>query len=156
MFQIPPKYLSLLSFCRDCVGQKEHDNTDFHAFFEKFTANIRENYQKINCLTEELAPRLLKIEEVLFHSRTLKCQKMEQYYNFWERKLYDAVVGLVQVNLEVYKDLLLGKDIGFYAKVVLLSNEVLCDPEPENIVHGLVSIVKDIIKGSKQFVRKYK
>lgn len=81
---------------------------------------------------------------------------MEQYYNYWERKLYDAVIRSVQANLTVYKELLMGKDIGFHAKVVLLSNEVLCDPEPENIVHGLVSIVKDIVQGTKQFVRKFK
>ena len=58
----------------------------------------------------------MKIEELLFGTRTRNAEEMGGYYAHWEAQLYCAVITMVLRNLDVYIQLLDGKQVhhGFF------------------------------------------
>jgi hypothetical protein len=106
-------------------------------------------------------PCIVKIEELLFESRSRRSRMMRAYYVHWEGQLYCAVVAMVLRNLDVYMELLdqryqTASTAAYSIKAVLQSNEVTLDPDAASIVEGSLAIVKGIIEGTKQFVRFYR
>ena len=53
----------------------------------------------------------MKIEELLFGTRSRNAEKMGGYYAHWEAQLYCAVITMVLRNLDVYIQLLSGRQV---------------------------------------------
>ena len=53
----------------------------------------------------------MKIEELLFGTRSRNAGKMASYYAHWEAQLYCAVITMVLRNLDVYIHLLDGRQV---------------------------------------------
>ncbi len=82
---------------------------------------------------------------------------MSSYYGNWERELYEAVVEMILSNLDAYSDLLLRKSPDLPCSVVetlLRGSEIVLEPDAPSIVQGSLTIIRDIIEGSKKFVRR--
>ena len=56
----------------------------------------------------------MKIEELLFDTRSRNAEKMGGYYAHWEAQLYCAVITMVLRNLDVYIHLLDGRQVSTY------------------------------------------
>ncbi len=108
------------------------------------------------CLHSTQTPCIVKIEELLFQTRSRKAKEMRAYYAYWEHQLYCAVVSMVVRNLDVYIALVDQRTPVYSIKVVLQLSEVTLDPDAAAIVQGSLAIVKAITEGTKQFVRFYR
>ena len=58
----------------------------------------------------------MKIEELLFDTRSRNAEKMGGYYAHWEAQLYCAVITMVLRNLDVYIHLLDGRQVSTYMR----------------------------------------
>ena len=101
------------SISSKCFLEAGEPKSDFHTFYEDMQKSVDDSYAYLDSLVDELAPRLLKIEEILFQSRSLKRSEMSQYYHHWEQKVYEIIVTLVKKNLLSYQEKLRGIDTGF-------------------------------------------
>ena len=55
----------------------------------------------------------MKIEELLFGTRSRNAETMGSYYAHWEAQLYCAVITMVIRNLDVYIHLLEGRKVSY-------------------------------------------
>ena len=63
----------------------------------------------------------MKIEELLFGTRSRNAEEMGGYYAHWEAQLYCAVITMVLRNLDVYIQILDGKQVHHSIPMVLTS-----------------------------------
>jgi hypothetical protein len=103
-----------------------------------------------------MTPALVKIEELLFGTRSLRAGFMRNYYSCWEKRLYDAVVNVVLVNLDAYVEMLTEKGPCYVINAVLQSNDISLEPDSANVIEGIMDVAKRIILGTKRFVRVYR
>ena len=106
-------------------------------------------------VAEAMAPSLVKIEDLLFGTRSRQSPSMSHYYSYWENQLYCAVVSMVLRNIDQYTTMLKMKEPVFYVRVILLSNEVTLMPDAPTLIEGLMAVVKGILEGTKKFTRRY-
>ena len=60
----------------------EHDRTkDLNVLTRKYTA---------------IGPILTKVESLIMHTSTGRSKHMAKYYSFWEHKVFDSLVQMVQ------------------------------------------------------------
>ncbi len=82
---------------------------------------------------------------------------MLEYYDYWERALYQAVVQMTLSNLDAYCGLLLRESPEdspcSTVQTLLRGAEIVLEPDAASIVEGSLTVVKGIIEGSKKFVR---
>ena len=130
---------------------------DFNTFHLELKSTLECEYSKLLSIQDKMSPCLLKIEEFLFGTRTLRSKPMSSYYKFWEQQLYLAVVKMTLANLEAYLTVLNGDDGSrCIVKCILFFTEITLEPDAPSIVEGSLLIVRGIIEGSKQFVRHHR
>ncbi len=81
---------------------------------------------------------------------------MSDYYGYWEKELYSAVVEMTINNLDLYFALLKRQTNDFpcaIVEILLRGSEIVLDPDAPTVVEGCLTIVKNIIEGSKKFIR---
>ena len=131
--------------------------TDFKSFHTGLQSRIEQQYYRVLSQTEVLTPCMVKIEELLFGSRSRKAPKMASYYRHWEDELYRAAVSLVLGNLEDYSQMLSRKNpASFHVTAILYANETGLDPDAASIVERCLEVAKKILAGTKRMVRRYR
>ena len=125
--------------------------------FEEFHNEILESESKdIDVLVrhyQDICPLLMKIEELLEHSRTKKHKRMKDYFAYWERKIYDSLSNMVKNNLEDFLLLIESKKPLFAVEVILSSMNIAIRPSEQMILKGIVLILKCLLDGTRKFIR---
>lgn len=132
------------------------DVFDFAAFHKHMMRSVQEEYSRLVAAAEHLTPSLVKIEEILFGTRTMQAEPMASYYAFWEKQLFQATVAMILDNLEDFSHLVSGSKPFFSVRTVLNNVDVTLDPDAPSLVEGLLLIVKAMLEGSKRFIRFYR
>jgi dynein heavy chain len=66
---------------------------EFNQYFEEhMTRNVNELQKKYELIGDNF---LKNIEESIFATQTKSLENMREYYYFWERKVYNAIVKMV-------------------------------------------------------------
>ena len=125
--------------------------------FRDFHHDIMEN-QKVNIDTlvreyEDIGPLLMKVEEILVKSRTKRHRRLGSYYSFWESQVYAAVINFIKINLDDLYEIMESPTPLFKVEVVLDGLFVAISPSEQMILKGVVTIVKYLLEGSKEFIR---
>lgn len=115
---------------------------DFSTFHLRLSTVLKDEYAKILSLQDEMSPCLLKIEEFLFGTRTLRCPFMADYYKHWESELYSAVVKMTVSSLDTYLKILTSDNVCCSIKAILRATDILLEPDPSSIVEGSLHIVR--------------
>jgi len=77
---------------------------EFQAHFDEHMKRIRdENVEKYNMIGINF---LKQIEESIFETSTMKREEMKEYYYYWERRVYNALIKMVLRALLTYKNLI--------------------------------------------------
>lgn len=129
---------------------------EFSLFLDLLVGELQAKLQDLLSVYDDISPNLLKVEEILFQSRTMRAPAMSNYYQHWEEACYKALVTMVLANLDKYVDLLERDEPSFSVQVVLLANEVILQPDPSNVIELVLSVVKKILEGTKHFHRHYR
>ena len=99
----------MLTFIYDffLASIQTNDVQDFKIFHSSLQSTLNKRVSVILEVTEVMTPCMVKIEELLFASRTRRAPQMQSYYDFWEEELYKAVVTMVLSNLDDYLKVIL-------------------------------------------------
>ena len=132
------------------VSGKQKNFRDFHH-------DIMEN-QRINIDTlvreyEDIGPLLMKVEEILVMSRTKMHKRLASYYSYWEMQVYQAVINFIKINLDDLAEIMESTTPLFKVEVVLDGLFVAISPSEHMILKGVVTIIKYLLEGSKEFIR---
>ena len=125
--------------------------------FRDFHHDIMEN-QRINIDTlvreyEDIGPLLMKVEEILVMSRTKMHKRLASYYSYWELQVYEAVINFIKINLDDLAEIMESTTPLFKVEVVLDGLFVAISPSEHMILKGVVTIIKYLLEGSKEFIR---
>ena len=125
--------------------------------FRDFHHDIMEN-QKVNIDTlvreyEDIGPLLMKVEEILVMSRTKMHKRLASYYSYWETQVYQAVINFIKINLDDLFEIMSSSTPLFKVEVILDGLFVAISPSEHMILKGVVTIIKYLLEGSKEFIR---
>ena len=79
--------------------------------------------------------------------------RMKHYFSFWEREIYNAIRNLVKVNLDDFFMLIESTTPLFSVEVVLQNMNVAISPSEQLIMKGIITIIKNLLDGTKRFIR---
>ena len=125
----------------------------FEEFHNMIVSAENEDITKLIDYYEDICPLLMKVEEILVNSRTKSHPRMKHYFAFWEGQIYDAIKNMVKVNLDDFQTLIESKVPLFSVEVILQNQSVCISPSEQVILKGIVTIIKNLLDGSKKFIR---
>ena len=125
--------------------------------FRDFHHDIMES-QKVNIDAlvreyEDLGPLLMKVEEILVKSRTKRHKRLSSYYSHWEGQVYAAVIDFIKINLDDLYEIMESPIPLFKVEVILDGLFVAISPSEQMILKGVVTIIKYLVEGGKDFIR---
>ena len=132
------------------VNGKQKNFRDFH---HDIMENQKTNIDMLVSEYEQIGPLLMKVEEILVRSRTKMHPRLASYYCYWEMQVYQAVINFIKINLDDLLDIMNSRSPLFKVEVVLDGINVAISPSEQMILKGVVTIVKYLLEGSKEFLR---
>lgn len=128
---------------------------EFQAFFEEHIQRVVVDLvEKYNMIGDQY---LKSIEESIFETSTKCHRNMKEYYYFWERRVYNAIVKMVLRALLSFKNLIdppNKKNIPlFYVKAEYNHPEVSYQPQRTEAQMQLQQIQNSIMQASQLFWR---
>ena len=144
-----------ISSCKVFDKFKESDGKlkNFRDFHHDIMENQKINIDHLVREYEDIGPLLMKVEEILVKSRTKRHKRLASYYSFWEGQVYAAVINFMKINLEDLYEIMESPTPLFKVEVVLDGLFVAISPSEQMILKGVVTIVKYLLEGSKEFIR---
>lgn len=85
---------------------------------------------------------LLKIEGIIWDTSTGCCPKMKQYYQYWEKAVYQVVVDLVLNNLKAFNRSISGERCLFQLEALLVAPDLSIHPAAKEV--GLITPPIDV------------
>ena len=125
----------------------------FEEFHNMIVEAENKDITKLIDYYEDICPLLMKVEEILVNSRTKSHVRMKNYFIFWEKEIYNAIKNMVKVNLDDFQTLIESKVPLFSVEVILQNQNVCISPSEQVILKGIVTIIKNLLDGSKKFIR---
>jgi dynein heavy chain len=112
-------------------------------------SELEKDYEKIG------GTFLRQIEENTFKSRTQMLPEMLPYYQYWERRIFNAITKMIIRALAVNKAILLNRDIKPLIRMEAQNNglEIIYQPAAEEMQTQLEKFHKQIIESTKSFGR---
>jgi dynein heavy chain len=109
---------------------------------------------------QSICPLLIKIEELVAGTNGGDSVKMQGYYSYWERRIYNAITKMIVSSLVTLKGLLnLGDDPTysrpplFQIQAMLSGKDVAVSPSLIDVYKQLSKMVRRVVESSKQFMR---
>ena len=126
---------------------------NFEVFYNQIIDFEIKNLKHLVNAYEDICPLLMKIEEILVHSRSKRNSRMAKYYSYWENVIYKALTNMVKINLDDLLKLLSSTTPVFQVEVILDNMNVSISPSEQSILKGIVTIIRCLLDGTKDFVR---
>jgi len=98
---------------------------------------------------------LIKVEELVAGTNTGTSPVLVGYYQYWEKKIYNAIAKMTISSLASFIVLLQGKYVAPLTKVTVTLNgkDIMLNPPVNDIYKYLTKLGKNIVESSKLFVR---
>lgn len=123
---------------------------DFSEYFdvhrERVLGELVKDYQNIG------ETYLRQIESTIFESDTLGCEKMHLYYQYWERRIFNAITKMVIRALAANKALWKGKPL-IKMEASYVYPEMIYHPTVEELRTQLDKFNRNILESAKKFGR---
>lgn len=122
-------------------------------FFKQLHVVRDEKFRRIKKMYDSIGPILIKLESLILGTHTGESEKMELYYNFWEKETFNCATRLATVNLQQFEKQLNGDKPIFQVDAILTSPFITLRPNATEIYNILINSMKDFLKRSKIFTR---
>ncbi|XP_019718448.1 dynein heavy chain 10, axonemal-like [Hippocampus comes] len=123
---------------------------------EFFECIDRERIKTVNMLRSKYAdigPVISKVEHLIMETNTGKCASMSSYYAYWERKVHEALISMVQRNIKAFNVVLMGNIPLFRVDAILSPPKILLQPKTNEISRTLIQCIRECVDSTKEFVR---
>lgn len=127
---------------------------EFSDFFDQYRvkkiAELVRDYQEIGNVY------LKTIEQVAFQEATMCNRDMKKYYQYWERKIFNAIISMTIRALATNKAIWQHRDQPLINQTCTYNSpEMTCNPSPEDMQTQLKKFTTNILDASKNFGRWY-
>lgn len=129
------------------------DIIECREFFKQLHIVRDEKCRRIKKMYDSIGPILIKLESLILGSHTGESDKMELYYNFWEKETFNCATRLASENLRMFEKQLNGDKPVFQVDAILASPFITLRPNATEIYNILINSMKDFLKRSKVFTR---
>jgi dynein heavy chain len=142
---------------------------DITDFYERVEQNRLSRLEGLARKYRGIFDFLLKVEEIIAGTASSKSKRLVMYYEFWERRIYNAITKMVVSSMATFQALMYGQlsscmfsqDIVefpqrsplYKVKLILKGNNMALNPPIDDIKKYMVKSVKNITESSKQFLR---
>ncbi|XP_075882096.1 dynein axonemal heavy chain 10-like isoform X2 [Nelusetta ayraudi] len=124
---------------------------------KEFCENIElERSKTVNLLSRKYAdigPLITKIEHLILETSTGKAKCMTEYYIYWEHRVLDSLIKMVQRNIQSFNVMLMGHTALFQVDAILSSPKIVLQPHFSEIYWLVMQCVRDCVESTSQFVR---
>lgn len=102
---------------------------------------------------ETFGPILKKLENLVLGTNTGCSIFMQYYYNYWENKIYQSMIKMIEMNFERYADKLKQDKAVFQVDMTLMEPEIVLRPSTMEIYNIILRNVRDCLEKLKLFPR---
>lgn len=118
-------------------------------FFKKLSQSGDEFFQNVRRVVSDLPPILLQVESIVCNSQTGSAPELQNYYDYWREKIYEAILKAVQTQLfDALSNLLENGPAQFLVQLSLRDSKVTVEPDLESIERDIFSIAHHWIECS--------
>uniref|UniRef100_A0A4W5NCU9 Dynein axonemal heavy chain 10 n=1 Tax=Hucho hucho TaxID=62062 RepID=A0A4W5NCU9_9TELE len=114
----------------------------------------RERAKDLNLLSRKytaIGPLLTKMESLIMQTNSGKAKRMGQYYTYWERKVFDSLTKMV--NIQTFNMAMMGNTPLFQIETLLSAPEIVLHPKNSEVYKLIMQCVRDCVESTKRFVR---
>ncbi|XP_075256614.1 dynein axonemal heavy chain 10-like [Convolutriloba macropyga] len=140
LFKVPPPgFQGQLPFVKDFFDYIETERArDVEVLVRKYRA---------------IGPLLTKMEGLVVHTNTGKAPRLQAYYAYWERKVFDSITKMVMNNLRKFTRHLMGAKPLFQVDATLVLPELVLSPTQNDAIKQVQNNMRDCLDVAKMFVR---
>ena len=117
-------------------------------FFKKLRRSGEEFFSDILDIVSALPPIMLQVESIVCNSQTGSAPELQNYYDYWREKIYNAILKSVQARFDELSNLLENGPAQFVIELSLRDDEVVVEPALESIELDMYNVVHHWIKCS--------
>ena len=153
--ETPKPPIEINSYNEKNLEKKEpFTHLELLSYFEKHQQEIVDDLVANHA---KISDHLKTIEETILETSTKKAEKMKDYYYYWERRVYNALVKMVLralITLKCYYTRPPDKQVGLFKVYAEYDNPLVNTIPPEvEIERTVTKIYKDVLELTKQFPR---
>lgn len=117
-------------------------------FFENLKESGDEFFVEIKRIVNELPPVLLQVESLTCNSQTGAAPELQNYYDYWQERVYITVVNSLQDRFNELSHLLEHGPAQFSIQLSLCDKEVIVEPDLKSIEREISDIVRHWVQRS--------
>ncbi|ORX45970.1 hypothetical protein BCR36DRAFT_332447 [Piromyces finnis] len=149
--------------------QDEDELLDAHVFFDMIKKYRNDTVEGLVQKYTSIGPLLIKMESLVAGTNSGRSEKLEDYYSYWEKKIFFALNQMVLHNIVKLNQLLTGKGNNnvknvkgknqpaitplFKVSALLSAPEIIISPQSNEIFKMIMKFVKSIVDSTKSFLR---
>lgn len=130
-----------------------YDIIDCREFFKQLHTVRDEKCHRIKKMYDSIGPILIKLESLILETFTGQSEKMELYYNFWERETFNCATRVATDNLSLFEKQLQGNVPIFQVDAILATPNISLRPTTTEIYNIMIHSMKDFLKRAHIFTR---
>ncbi|GAB0094127.1 Dynein heavy chain [Sergentomyia squamirostris] len=123
-----------------------------HEYFRELNNRRNEKMNVLQHQYESIGPQLIKLESLVLGTYTGESEKMCEYYEFWQREIFRALVKFTQNNLNQFVGVLHDEPI-FQVDATLSITEIILRPTAKEIYNIVLHSANDFLNRTKTFTR---
>ncbi|ESN91800.1 hypothetical protein HELRODRAFT_96436 [Helobdella robusta] len=122
-------------------------------FFNAMDETRSQDIANLTFIYKKIGPLLIRIENLVHNTNSGSCEMMAHYYQYWEMKIFETLVNMVESNLKFLKKCLTSGDPLFQVDVVLFNSHVVMLPNANDVYTLTVQSAAECVESMKHFVR---
>uniref|UniRef100_A0A3Q3B280 Dynein axonemal heavy chain 10 n=1 Tax=Kryptolebias marmoratus TaxID=37003 RepID=A0A3Q3B280_KRYMA len=95
---------------------------------------------------------ITKTEQLIKENSSGTAECMAPYYTYWERKVFDSLLKMVQ-SIQTFNMALMGSTALFHIDAILSAPKIVLQPQSSEIYWLIMQCIKDCIESTKHFPR---
>jgi dynein heavy chain len=125
----------------------ESGTPDIKTYFEVVEANRARDIELLARKYRAMGPLLTKLEGLVVSTNTGRAERMANYYKYWEKQVYEAVVRAIVDNLTNFSNALKRKEPIFRIEAALTGSDIVLRPGLNDIQKLVLQTLRDIVEG---------
>lgn len=94
-----------------------------------------------------IGPLLTKMEGLVVHTNSGRSPKLNAYYSYWEKKVYDALTKLIMNNIRKFEVALRTEKPLYQVETLLAAPDVVLHPQANEVYKLTLQCVRDCVEG---------
>ena len=140
----------------DDFSPRNFKSSSLATFCEVFESRVNERLESLVLLYLSTKPLLLKVEVVVTESDHGSAPALHEYYSYWEKRSYNAIVKMIVRSLITFATIMqqtVPESPVCKIDIIMNGKEFLLSPSFDEIYKQMNKCVRTLIESAKKFIR---